>query len=393
MFSIWWPAFLLPLAMVIAGIVGGAVPGRKYRGPRGALPPEEQHEADRVFCRFLWQFGLVYAALAFMVMRTVRLLSLSGQRWFLIGAVAVEIIGAALMIIPVERTLHALFGEGSSVTEQAPAKINLALLVGEKHPDGYHDVTSVMQSVSLCDTVTARRASGGITLTCSDPSLACDETNLAYRAAALFFEETGIEGGVHLTLEKVIPMQAGLGGGSSDAAAVLRALRRLYAPELPFEELERMAIRLGSDVPYCVRGATTLVEGRGERLTQLPAMPACWCVLCKPDIACPTGAMYGEIDRRGAHLTLDIQEMVQALERGDLAAVFPLIGNVFEQVIDPESEIFTIRRRLAELGADAACMSGSGSAVFGLFTDEAAAQKAQETLVQDYPRTFFAKTV
>ena len=261
MFSIWWPAFLLPLAMVLGGVAGGVLPGRKYRGPRGVLPSEEQREADRVFCRFLWQFGLVYAALAFMVMRTVRLVSLSGQRWFLIGAVAVEIIGAALMVIPVERTLHALFGEDSIVTEQAPAKINLALLVGEKHPDGYHDVTSVMQSVSLCDTVTARRTSGGITLTCSDPTLACDETNLAYRAAALFFEETGVEGGAALTLEKVIPMQAGLGGGSSDAAAVLRALRRLYAPDMPLEELERMAIRLGSDVPYCVRGATTLVEG------------------------------------------------------------------------------------------------------------------------------------
>ena len=168
-------------------------------------------------------------------------------------------------------------------------------------------------------------------------------------------------------------MQAGLGGGSSDAAAVLRALRRLYAPDMPLEELERMAIRLGSDVPYCVRGATTLVEGRGEHLTQLTALPACWCVLCKPDIACPTGAMYGEIDRRGAHLTL--------------------VGNVFEQVIDPESDIFTIRRRLTELGADAACMSGSGSAVFGLFTKEETARAAQELLSQDYPRTFLAKTV
>ena len=393
MFSIWWPAFLLPLAMVLGGVAGGVLPGRKYRGPRGVLPSEEQREADRVFCRFLWQFGLVYAALAFMVMRTVRLVSLSGQRWFLIGAVAVEIIGAALMVIPVERTLHALFGEDSIVTEQAPAKINLALLVGEKHPDGYHDVTSVMQSVSLCDTVTARRTSGGITLTCSDPTLACDETNLAYRAAALFFEETGVEGGAALTLEKVIPMQAGLGGGSSDAAAVLRALRRLYAPDMPLEELERMAIRLGSDVPYCVRGATTLVEGRGEHLTQLTALPACWCVLCKPDIACPTGAMYGEIDRRGAHLTLDVQEMLRALERGDLAAVCALVGNVFAQVIDTESDIFTIRRRLTELGADAACMSGSGSAVFGLFTKEETARAAQELLSQDYPRTFLAKTV
>ncbi|MEI3122577.1 MAG: 4-(cytidine 5'-diphospho)-2-C-methyl-D-erythritol kinase [Oscillospiraceae bacterium] len=333
MFSIWWPAFLLPLAMVLGGVAGGVLPGGSTAARAACF--RLRSSARRTGCSAASSGSSVaYAALAFMVMRTVRLVSLSGQRWFLIGAVAVEIIGAALMVIPVERTLHALFGEDSIVTEQAPAKINLALLVGEKHPDGYHDVTSVMQSVSLCDTVTARRTSGGITLTCSDPTLACDETNLAYRAAALFFEETGVEGGAALTLEKVIPMQAGLGGGSSDAAAVLRALRRLYAPDMPLEELERMAIRLGSDVPYCVRGATTLVEGRGEHLTQLTALPACWCVLCKPDIACPTGAMYGEIDRRGAHLTLDVQEMVRALERGDLAAVCALVGNVFEQVID-----------------------------------------------------------
>ena len=126
MFSIWWPAFLLPLAMVLGGVAGGVLPGRKYRGPRGVLPSEEQREADRVFCRFLWQFGLVYAALAFMVMRTVRLVSLSGQRWFLIGAVAVEIIGAALMVIPVERTLQARQhglpaprdGQGSAVQDR-----------------------------------------------------------------------------------------------------------------------------------------------------------------------------------------------------------------------------------------------------------------------------------
>ena len=386
MFSIWWPAFLLPLAMVLGGVAGGVLPGRKYRGPRGVLPSEEQREADRVFCRFLWQFGLVYAALAFMVMRTVRLVSLNGQRWFLIGAVSDGDYRCVALTDPRGADAHAL-RRGIASSRAGSARSN-ALHGGA---DGYHDVTSVMQSVSLCDTVTARRTSGGITLTCSDPTLACDETSLAYRAAALFFEETGVEGGAALTLEKVIPMQAGLGGGSSDAAAVLRALRRLYAPDMPLEELERMAIRLGSDVPYCVRGATTLVEGRGEHLTQLTALPACWCV-CKPDIACPTGAMYGEIDRRGAHLTLDVQEMVRALERGDLAAVCALVGNVFEQVIDPESDIFTIRRRLTELGADAACMAAPFG-TFGLFTKEETARAAQELLSQDYPRTFLAKTV
>ena len=278
---------------------------------------------------------------------------------------------------------------------QARAKINWTLDVVGTLPNGYHDLDMLMQSVTLCDQMTMEEA----------PELSlyvrmhgrafvpADGNNLVLRAAAALQNATGCTRGAHITLRKYIPVAAGMGGGSSDAAAVLRALRRLYAPDMPLEELERMAIRLGSDVPYCVRGATTLVEGRGEHLTQLTALPACWCVLCKPDIACPTGAMYGEIDRRGAHLTLDVQEMLRALERGDLAAVCALVGNVFEQVIDPESDIFTIRRRLTELGADAACMSGSGSAVFGLFTKEETARAAQELLSQDYPRTFFAKTV
>ena len=159
--------------------------------------------------------------------------------------------------------------------ELAPAKVNLTLDVGARRPDGYHEVVSVMQSVALYDTVTMESGTGeGISLTCDDAAIPADGSNLAWRAAEVFFRTTGVAcDGLHITLEKSIPSQAGLGGGSSDAAAVLRGLRKLYAPELPMEALERMGMELGSDVPYCVRGGTVLVQGKGEQLLSLRALP------------------------------------------------------------------------------------------------------------------------
>lgn len=281
------------------------------------------------------------------------------------------------------------------IEELAPAKLNLTLDVGEKHYDGYHDLTSVMTSAALCDTITLEDGTGsGITLTCSDPSLACDESNLAYRAAQLFFDYTGIEcDGVNIHLDKCIPMQAGLGGGSSDAAAVLRGLHRLYAPNMTLRELERISISLGSDVPYCICGATTLVTGRGEQLRKLPAMPACWFVLCKPEESYSTAAMYKRIDDTQPQCDIRTEAMMAALEKGDVSSVAANIGNIFEHVLPEENAVTAIRGRLLELGADAACMSGSGSAVFGLFTDETAATTACEVLKAAYPNTFLAKSV
>ena len=208
--------------------------------------------------------------------------------------------------------------------ELAPAKVNLTLDVGAKRPDGYHEVVSVMQSVALYDTVTMESGTGeGISLTCDDAAIPADGSNLAWRAAEVFFRTTGVAcDGLHITLEKSIPSQAGLGGGSSDAAAVLRGLRKLYAPELPMEALERMGMELGSDVHP------------------------------------------------------DTRRMMDALQRRDLAEIFSQIGNVFEQVLPPGSEIFAIRDRLLTLGAGTACMSGSGSAVVGFFSQEEAARSS-----------------
>ncbi len=281
------------------------------------------------------------------------------------------------------------------IEELAPVKLNLTLDVGEKHFDGYHNVTSIMTSAALYDTLTLEDGTGsGITLTCSDPSLACDESNLAYRAAQLFFDYTGIEcDGVNIHLEKQIPMQAGLGGGSSDAAAVLRGLRRLYAPNMTLRELERISIQLGSDVPYCICGATTLVTGRGEELRKVAPMPACWYVLCKPEESYSTAAMYHRIDETQPECALDTDGMMTALEQGDLAKIAALIGNIFEYVLPEENQVAPIREKLLELGADAACMSGSGSAVFGLFAEESTATAAFEALKGVYPCTYLVQSV
>ncbi|MBE6919068.1 MAG: 4-(cytidine 5'-diphospho)-2-C-methyl-D-erythritol kinase [Ruminococcaceae bacterium] len=281
------------------------------------------------------------------------------------------------------------------VVELAPAKLNLTLDVGKKHPDGYHDVISVMTGAALCDVITVESGAGeGITLTCSDPALACDEANLAYRAAQLFFSHFGIEcDGVHIHLEKHIPMQAGLGGGSSDAAAVLRALRQIYAPNMTLRELERISIRLGSDVPYCICGGTTLVLGRGEQLIKKASMPACWLVLCKPEESYSTAAMYRRIDDEQPQCTIDTEAMLQALKEKDLHAVAQRIGNIFEYVLPENSAVPSIRRRLCELGAVRACMSGSGSAVFGLFAEEETAVSACEAMKEEFPHTWLAKSV
>lgn len=184
------------------------------------------------------------------------------------------------------------------ITELAPAKLNLTLDVGARRPDGYHDITSIMQSAALYDVVALDFSeAGGIAIECPGTDLPTGPDNLAWKAADVFFQETNIpRTGISIRLEKKIPSQAGLGGGSSDAAAVLRGIRRLFHADVSDKSLEAMAARVGSDVPYCIRGGTALAQGRGERLTVLPALPMCWFVIVKPPVANSTAAMYRKLD-------------------------------------------------------------------------------------------------
>ena len=272
--------------------------------------------------------------------------------------------------------------------EKAYAKVNLTLAVGEKRLDGYHEVVSVMQRVSLCDTLTAEQTREGITLTCSDPALPSGEENLAHRAASLFFRETGIAGGAALTLEKRIPSQAGLGGGSSDAASALLALRKLYAPALPDTELETMAAALGSDVPFFIRGGTQLATGRGEVLSPLPPLTDGWFVIVKPTESFSTPAMYRRLDNLPPACTPPLPPL-----QGGLPALAAGLFNRFEAAIPAGSAVWDIKARLAAYGALASLLSGSGSAVFGLFDHENTARDAAKALCDVWPETFLARPV
>ena len=279
-------------------------------------------------------------------------------------------------------------------TERAYAKINLTLDVGAKRADGYHEITSVMQRISLWDTVTVERGTGCDTLRCSVPVTEDVNDNLCMKALRVFFAETAMEsGGVSITLEKHIPTQAGLGGGSSDAAAVLRALRTLYAPDISDGRLETLAARLGSDVPFFIRGGTQLATGRGEVVSPLPQLAAGWFVVVKPDEGYSTAEMYRRLDEPGSLLVRNSRYMQDAVAANNVHAVAVELHNSFERVVPKDSSLRTIKDALRAQGALGTLLSGSGSAVFGLFDDQSAAAAAAEALKKTWPWVFVARPV
>lgn len=282
----------------------------------------------------------------------------------------------------------------TTITLPAYAKLNLTLDILGRRTDGYHDLAMVMQSITLHDDVTVTLTdTNGIVCRCG--TLPGDDSNLAVKAATAFFAETGIAPrGLAIDIEKRIPMQAGMAGGSADAAAVLRALRELLTPEMPTQQLEKIGETVGSDVPYCVRGGTALAEGRGERLTTLKAAPRFHVVVCKPDFPLSTPALFKRSDAVEVIDRPDTEGMLQAIEDGDALGVSARVFNVFEAVLDlGEREVFAIKERLLSLGAAAAAMTGSGPTVFGLFTDESKAKSAFDTLKTGYAQTYLAEFV
>lgn len=280
------------------------------------------------------------------------------------------------------------------LTLYAPAKVNLTLSVGDRRPDGYHDVSTVMQAVGLYDTLILTHGGAGLTLTCTDPAVPSDATNLVLRAAGKFFEETKLPvPDLHLHLRKRIPSQAGLGGGSSDAAAVLRALRTLYAPDISDGRLETLAARLGSDVPFFIRGGTQLATGRGEVVSPLPPLTAGWFVVVKPDEGYSTAEMYRRLDEPGSVLVRNSRYMQDAVAANNVHAVAVELHNSFERVVPKDSSLRTIKDALRAQGALGTLLSGSGSAVFGLFDDQSAAAAAAEALKKTWPWVFVARPV
>ncbi|MGO5027993.1 4-(cytidine 5'-diphospho)-2-C-methyl-D-erythritol kinase [Candidatus Agathobaculum pullicola] len=288
----------------------------------------------------------------------------------------------------------------AETTVQGRAKINLTLDVTGRRDDGYHTVKMVMQSVALHDDIRVVVTRGekkprGIVLSCNLPYLPRDERNLAYRAAELFYQKTGaLLETCEIYIEKRIPVAAGLAGGSTDAAAVLRALNALHETGLTDDELCEMGLKLGADVPYCLRGGTMLAEGIGEELTALPPMPHCWVVLCKPPFGVSTKEVYAEIDAVELKDRPDTAGMIRALENSDFAGVCKRLSNVMERVTATKRrQIGEIKACLEENGADGTLMSGSGPTVYGLFSDEGRATTASKMLSRRFADTFLTETV
>lgn len=264
--------------------------------------------------------------------------------------------------------------------EHACAKLNLSLDVLGRTGDGYHDLRMVMQSVAFGDDLDVELTEdGSFSIAPGRSYIPADGRNLAVRAAMLFLEGTGL--GARIQTVKRTPVCAGMGGGSSDAAAVLRVLNRLTGATKSPAELCAMAQRIGSDVPFCVLGGTMLAEGRGERLTPLPPLPDCAIVVCKPPFAISTPELFGRVDGRKSRLHPDTAGLTGALENGDLPGVARRMYNVFEDVLDRRQDaVGAIKSELLGAGALGAAMTGTGSAVFGVFDDEAAARAAFDAL-------------
>ena len=275
------------------------------------------------------------------------------------------------------------------VTVHAPAKINVTLDIIGTRADGYHLLESLFQSVSIYDTVVAEKAAAGV-ISLQIEGDGCDcpvEKNTAYKAAKVFFEATGIEGGVHLTLTKRIPQQAGMGGGSADAAGVLGALNTLYEANLTTSRLHRMGAKIGADVPFCVVGGTKFITGIGDGLADWGTMPSCYIVVAQPAEGISTGAAYAAVDKATISRHPDHQVVKSALAAGDLPTLCGQAINVFDEATEL-SGVRDIRRRMDGFAPLCSQMTGSGSCVFAIFEDETTAKACVEELKTTYATAF-----
>ena len=270
----------------------------------------------------------------------------------------------------------------NQVELKALAKINLGLDVLGRRENGYHDVRMIMQSIYLYDEVKIeKKDTPGIEVVTNLKYLPVNEDNIAYKAAYLLKEEFDISEGVKITLKKHIPVAAGLAGGSSNAAAVLFGMNRMFRLGLSRKELMERGVKLGADVPYCIMRGTVLAEGIGEELKTLPAMPKCTVLIAKPPISVSTKTVYEALDSKEITQHPDIDGIMEGLEQHDLRKIAECMGNVLEDVTIPMHPVISeIKQEMTDAGALGAMMSGSGPTVFGLFESRAAAREAQRRI-------------
>jgi 4-diphosphocytidyl-2-C-methyl-D-erythritol kinase len=272
----------------------------------------------------------------------------------------------------------------------APAKINLSLEVLGQRPDGYHDIVSVFQTLELADTLEIE-AAGGLSLSCSDPALA-GEGNLALRAARILQQTAGVAFGARLHLTKRIPVAAGLGGGSSDAAAVLLGLVELWGLPLPPDDLTTLAASLGADVPYFLQGGTALVEGIGDRITPLPDLPPLWVALVVPPLALErkTATLYRRLTPAYYTDGAVTRALAERLRTRDTSRPDQRC-NVFESVLS-EPEVVRARQAMLKAGAPWVALSGSGPSLFCLFEDQASARQVAAAIPARFGRVLVTQT-
>ncbi|MGF9972456.1 4-(cytidine 5'-diphospho)-2-C-methyl-D-erythritol kinase [Bacillus velezensis] len=262
------------------------------------------------------------------------------------------------------------------ILEKAPAKINLSLDVTSKRPDGYHEVEMIMTTIDLADRIELTELPENVIRVAShNRFVPDDQRNLAYQAAKLLKERFQVKKGVSIMITKVIPVAAGLAGGSSDAAATLRGLNRLWDLKLSVEELAELGAEIGSDVSFCVYGGTALATGRGEKIRHISAPPHCWVVLAKPTIGVSTAEVYRRLNLQQVRHP-DVQAMIDAIEEKSFQKVCGQLGNVLESVtLSLHPEVVMIKNQMKRFGADAVLMSGSGPTVFGLVQYESKVQR------------------
>lgn len=268
--------------------------------------------------------------------------------------------------------------EQLQIKRKAYAKINLGLDVIRRRPDGYHEVKMIMQTVDIWDLLTFQKSrEPGIFITIDKEELPADKNNLIYKAAQMIMAEYGIREGVEISLEKNIPIAAGMAGGSTDAAAVFYGMKELFGLDMTKENMKKTGLKIGADVPYCIEGGTALSEGIGEILTPLPAPPCAHLVIAKPDINVSTKYVYENLHADTLSNHPDIDGMVQALKEENLQGITERMGNVLETVTVKEYPVISrIKEEMMREGAENALMSGSGPTVFGIWRKEEKAKQA-----------------
>ncbi|WP_456280210.1 4-(cytidine 5'-diphospho)-2-C-methyl-D-erythritol kinase [Bacillus sp. K7] len=262
------------------------------------------------------------------------------------------------------------------ILEKAPAKINLSLDVTRKRPDGYHEVEMIMTTIDLADRIELTElAEDEVRVSSHNRFVPDDQRNLAYQAAKLIKDRYNVKKGVSIMITKVIPVAAGLAGGSSDAAATLRGLNRLWNLNLSAETLAELGAEIGSDVSFCVYGGTALATGRGEKIKHISTPPHCWVILAKPTIGVSTAEVYRQLKLNDVEHP-DVHGMIEAIEEKNFQKMCSRLGNVLESVtLDMHPEVAMIKNQMKRFGADAVLMSGSGPTVFGLVQYESKVQR------------------